>query len=184
MPMPASSASRAEWNRTSRPSSSILPVNVVWTPAMIFIKVDLPAPFSPTRPCTWPSNSSKSTSRKAATPPKDLEIASMRRRDAPAAPGVAVAAISASLLIGYHQSLEIRAGNACARPAREIQEIKPASDQEVIFHPLHAGRVVLGDDRTVGDDVLRDAGTGLLAADRRDTRHDRTAMDAAGGVAH
>ena len=48
------------------------------------IGVDLPAPFSPTRPCTWPSSSSKSTSRKAVTPPKDLEIASMRRRGAPA----------------------------------------------------------------------------------------------------
>ena len=33
-----------------------------WTPARIFISVDLPAPFSPTRPCTSPARSSRSTS--------------------------------------------------------------------------------------------------------------------------
>src|ERR687893_656027 len=41
------------------------------------------------------------------------------------------------------------------------------SDQEVVFHPLHAGGIGLGDHRAVGDDVLRDAYAGLLAADHR-----------------
>ena len=44
------------------------------TPAMIFISVDLPAPFSPTRPWISPARSAKSTSRSAATPPNDLEM--------------------------------------------------------------------------------------------------------------
>ena len=35
------------------------------TPAMIFISVDLPAPFSPTNPWISPGNSAKSTSRSA-----------------------------------------------------------------------------------------------------------------------
>src|ERR1700759_751665 len=39
---------------------------------MIFISVDLPAPFSPTRPWISPSRSEKSTARKAVTPPNVL----------------------------------------------------------------------------------------------------------------
>ena len=41
------------------------------------------------------------------------------------------------------------------------------SDQEVILHPLHPGGVGLGHDRTVGDDVLGNALSALLAADDR-----------------
>src|SRR3954467_5050479 len=44
------------------------------TPAMILISVDLPDPFSPTRQCTSPAESARSTSRSATTPPKCLEI--------------------------------------------------------------------------------------------------------------
>ena len=45
----------------------------VCTPAMIFIVVLLPAPFSPTRPWISPARREKSTSRRASTPPKDFE---------------------------------------------------------------------------------------------------------------
>jgi hypothetical protein len=41
---------------------------------MIFIRVDLPAPFSPTRPWISPAFSAKSTARRACTPPKDFEM--------------------------------------------------------------------------------------------------------------
>src|SRR5579859_1043575 len=41
---------------------------------MIFISVDLPAPFSPTRPWISPDESEKRTSRSAVTPPNDLVI--------------------------------------------------------------------------------------------------------------
>src|SRR5579883_2745693 len=41
---------------------------------MIFIRVDLPAPFSPTRPWISPALSAKSTARRACTPPKDFEM--------------------------------------------------------------------------------------------------------------
>src|SRR5882757_1411757 len=44
---------------------------------MIFIRVDLPAPFSPTRPWISPRRSTKSTSLSAATPPNDLEMPCM-----------------------------------------------------------------------------------------------------------
>ena len=42
------------------------------SPAMIFISVLLPAPFSPTRPWISPARSAKSTPRSASTPPKDF----------------------------------------------------------------------------------------------------------------
>src|SRR6185437_3501662 len=74
MPIPAASASRGEAKRTGRPSSRISPTYSGCTPAIIFIKVDLPAPFSPTRPWISPPWSEKSTSRKATAPPNALEI--------------------------------------------------------------------------------------------------------------
>src|SRR5690348_10816241 len=41
---------------------------------MIFISVDLPAPFSPTSPWISPGATAKSTDRRAATPPNVLVI--------------------------------------------------------------------------------------------------------------
>src|SRR3954464_11185799 len=74
MAMPAARASRADRNRVSRPSNAKRPVNSVCTPAMIFISVLFPAPFSPTRPWISPAESAKSTPRSAAMPPKALLI--------------------------------------------------------------------------------------------------------------
>src|SRR5436309_1225048 len=51
-------------SRTSRPASGR------WTPARILTSVDLPAPFSPTRPCTSPGKSAMSPSSSACTAPK------------------------------------------------------------------------------------------------------------------
>src|SRR5437763_1464514 len=51
-------------SRTSRPASGR------WTPARILTSVDLPAPFSPTRPCTSPGKSAMSPSSSACAAPK------------------------------------------------------------------------------------------------------------------
>src|SRR5579883_530131 len=124
---------------------------------MIFIRVDLPAPFSPTRPWISPARSTKSTSRRAATPPKDFEMPLIASR----------AGVSPD----------------AAEDASDIAAIWP-SDQEVILHPQHAGRIVLGHHRTVGDDVLGNAGPRLLAAgDGGHAGNDRAAMDAARRIA-
>src|SRR6266700_2061839 len=74
MAMPAARASRADRKRVSRPSSTKRPEKSVCTPAMIFISVLFPAPFSPTRPWISPANSAKSTPRSASTPPKAFVI--------------------------------------------------------------------------------------------------------------
>src|SRR5579862_1994261 len=144
MAMPAARASRVERKRVSLPSSMKRPENSGCTPAMIFINVLFPAPFSPTRPWISPGESAKSMPRRASTPPKALVICVSSRRGE----------------------------RSCG--------IASSSDQEVILHPLHAGRIRLGDDGSVGYHVLRNALAGLLAANHGgDARDDRPAMDTA-----
>src|SRR6202042_2729544 len=74
MPMLAAKASRVDRKRTSFPSTRMVPESAAWTPAMIFIIVLLPAPFSPARPWISPAFSVKSTFRSAWTPPNDFEM--------------------------------------------------------------------------------------------------------------
>src|SRR5258708_19348693 len=50
------------------------------TREMILISVDLPDPFSPTRQCTSPTSSVRSTLRSACTPPKRFDMADMSRK--------------------------------------------------------------------------------------------------------
>src|ERR1700741_5277255 len=80
MEIPAARASRVERKRVSFPSRTKRPENSGCTPAMIFISVLLPAPFSPTRPGISPAESAKSTRRNASTPPKVLLIPLSSRR--------------------------------------------------------------------------------------------------------
>src|SRR4051812_16694876 len=78
MPMPAPIASAGEENDSSRPSTSIVPESGFWTPYRIFISVDLPAPFSPTRACTVPRRTVTLTWSFAMTPGNRLPM-SVRR---------------------------------------------------------------------------------------------------------
>src|SRR6476661_3107842 len=50
------------------------------TPEMTLTSVDLPEPFSPTRQCTSPTSSVRSTSRSACTPPKRFEMPDISRK--------------------------------------------------------------------------------------------------------
>src|ERR1700722_14629432 len=113
---------------------------------MIFMSVDLPAPFSPTNPWISPGDSLKSTSRSAATPPNALVIPE----------------------------------------SSSSGGVTSGSDQEVRLHPHHPGRVRLGDDRAVGDDVLRNAARpGLFPGDNRcDAGNDGAPVNATGRIAH
>src|SRR3712207_288609 len=70
--MPLSRASWGDSNRTGSPSNEISPVSGGKTPVIALINVDLPAPLSPISATTSPERTSKSTSFKACTAPKDL----------------------------------------------------------------------------------------------------------------
>src|SRR5690625_2296456 len=72
--MPAAIASVVDENEKSFSSSAISPVSGNSAPARILIRVDFPAPFSPTRACTVPGRTSRSACRIARTAPKRFEI--------------------------------------------------------------------------------------------------------------
>src|SRR5215204_2262660 len=55
------------------PSHSTVPPSMGCTPAMVFTRVDLPAPLSPTRASTSPARTSRSMFFSAWTAPKRLE---------------------------------------------------------------------------------------------------------------
>src|SRR5579883_500242 len=72
MPMPAAAASRGEAKTTPSPSSTISPASGAMSPAIMFISVDLPAPFSPRMPTISPGHTSRSTASLAMVAPKTL----------------------------------------------------------------------------------------------------------------
>src|SRR5262245_24682272 len=76
MPCARASAGEAKWILV--PSKVIAPLSGASTPLMILIRVDLPAPLSPTRPVISPAAISIETSLSATTAPKLLLIASAR----------------------------------------------------------------------------------------------------------
>src|SRR5690606_28052931 len=59
---------------TGAPSMRIVPVSACSAPARILMRVDLPAPFSPTRAWTDPGGIVSCASRIARTPPYRLDI--------------------------------------------------------------------------------------------------------------
>src|ERR1700722_7426584 len=79
--MPALVASRGDAKRCGWPFTRISPSNWSINPAAIFIRVDLPAPFSPISAWISPARSSKSTFLKTGVGPKLLEIPRICRAD-------------------------------------------------------------------------------------------------------
>ena len=71
--MPKSAASSGSRIVTGLPSTAIDPLSGKTSPMSIFMRVDLPAPFSPRTPCISPRTSSMSTSSQALTEPYVLE---------------------------------------------------------------------------------------------------------------
>src|SRR3954449_6416131 len=68
--MPASSAALAERGATATPPSRTMPASRAKMPVSTLIRVDLPAPFSPTSAWTSPGISERETSSSAMTPAK------------------------------------------------------------------------------------------------------------------
>ncbi len=88
IPIPASSASKGSLNDFSSPSINIFPSYppVSWItdmPKRMFIRVDLPAPFSPTRPIISPGISEKLTSERTLFPKNSLPMFSIFRSGTP-----------------------------------------------------------------------------------------------------
>src|ERR1700676_5535637 len=80
--MPSRSAARGPSMSTRLPSTSISPESAGCAPERIFMSVDLPAPFSPTRACTSPATTSNVTPSSARTPGKVLTMSRICNRGA------------------------------------------------------------------------------------------------------
>src|SRR6267378_934298 len=87
MLMPSCCAARGVGMSTSAPFRRIRPASLWYTPARIFISVDLPAPFSPTSAWISPARRSKRQLRSAWTPGKSLLIPSISTSRSPTASG-------------------------------------------------------------------------------------------------
>ena len=72
IPMPAAMASFGEANWAFLPSIRISPSSGCSSPYRTFIRVDLPAPFSPSRACTWPGDTDRSIRSLATSEPNRL----------------------------------------------------------------------------------------------------------------
>ena len=89
MPIPASIASPGSWKCTSWPSMRILPSSGRYRPNRVFISVDFPAPFSPSRQWISPGSMTRSIESFAVKVPNRLVIpCSSSRTLLPPTPGV------------------------------------------------------------------------------------------------
>src|SRR5665647_2716932 len=81
--IPSASPPAVSWMLTSRPSKVTVPESLRYIPMRTFMRVDLPAPFSPTRACTVPGRTPRLTLSRATTPGKVLVMFSIRRMYSP-----------------------------------------------------------------------------------------------------
>ena len=133
--MPAARAAFGLWKMASRPSISTVPASGRYTPARIFISVDLPAPFSPVIACTEPRRPVRETSSSARVEPKSLRDGSNRhKRRRPAV----VRVEQDRLAHGqpgqsgqrWKQFLQLRLGQRRRQPIRVVQ-VRPVALVEV-----------------------------------------------------
>src|ERR1700722_19863680 len=79
--MPIDWARAGEGSSSARPPMSMVPESQESAPAATAIRVDFPAPFSPTSACTSPSTTSKLTPSSATTPGKVLTTSERLRTE-------------------------------------------------------------------------------------------------------
>src|SRR4051812_43382538 len=80
---PAARAAAGEESACEESSKLMSPASALSAPPMIRVRVDLPAPFSPTSAWISPRPTSSETPSRARTTPKRLETSATRSRSAP-----------------------------------------------------------------------------------------------------
>src|SRR4029453_13662318 len=111
--MPRRSASAGDEMETSAPLNRMLPASARYRPVRIFTRVDLPAPFSPTRPRTSPARTSKPTPLSTLAEPNALSIPRMYSSGARAAFARSDAEVTAhfrDVVFGDEQRIEVARG--------------------------------------------------------------------------
>jgi hypothetical protein len=77
--IPAAAASFTEWRVIRCPPATRLPASGWYSPVRILMRVDFPAPFSPSSACTDPGDMRSVAPFSARTPGKSLTSPSARR---------------------------------------------------------------------------------------------------------
>src|ERR1700722_20322902 len=139
--IPASSASRGLWGAKTSLPSLMAPPSDWCTPAKIFMRVDLPAPFSPTTPSTSPSSSERDTSLRTGTPRNALETRSISRRcgNAPPRPFESLSPSAFGHLIGpeavglHFRAVDILLGQKDMRPEFVLRDLRLVA-VEILIH--------------------------------------------------
>src|SRR3954447_2500751 len=135
--MPCARASSTLFGANGLPCRNIWPASGFWKPQMILIRVDLPAPLSPSRPSTSPFFRCRLTSLSAVTGPKRLATCSTRSTSSGAESGPAT--------VGAGVAASATAGMAPAR----------ARDEDVGGHRDHDRQAAV-EEQVVGVDPLQD----------------------------
>src|SRR5215210_3272841 len=179
MPMPRAFDSAGVENLTTSPRSSISPSSGVWTPERIFIRVLLPAPFSPTSPWISPGNSSKSTLSSAVAPPNRL----VTPRNARIGPGLFCSDASIDGSVGRSAGSVAVVSAMISRLACPTLLSQLRLVLHVVVQPDVSGCILFVDRTAVGADKLRNAALGHVGAgDGQVAGPNRAAMDAAARV--
>src|ERR1035437_7836126 len=110
--MPSARAAAGLLCATRWPAAVSVPESGFSAPVMTLIRVDFPAPFSPSSACTSPEPSENETPRRACTPAKDLVIA--------AASSSAIQTSIAGQAVGAQEIRRTRVGGGGSQPPRRL----------------------------------------------------------------
>ena len=123
VPMPSSSAVRGDEIAVSIPSIRIVPASGRFRPERMPIRVDLPAPFSPSRQCTSPRRSVRSMRSFASTPGNAFVI------PASSTIGVSVGSLTLVGSVCLKTRDNARGGQGCDPPRAVVRRRRGLLDQ-------------------------------------------------------
>src|SRR5829696_5300323 len=169
MPIPASIASPGLRLTCGTPSMVIVPSSGGSSPYRTFIRVDLPAPFSPSRQWISPGTTSRSMASFAISDPNRLVIPRRRRPVSASAAGDVPGAISVSTLslrLGLGLDLDLAADDVGLQGVQLGLELRRDLAVEVVER-REAGTLVLqrADVRLVAEAAVLGRGDGVLDRD-------------------
>src|ERR671916_390179 len=144
--MPRSRASRGEPKRTSSPSTSTFPSSCWWTPERILIRVDFPAPLSPSRHMTSPAPTLMEMSCRAMTCPKYFETFCTSISGVEGA-----VSISGGLRRFLADKVVDQHGDEQHRAEEDLEPVgvDPGEEDSLAYHPEDERPEHRADDRTV-----------------------------------
>src|SRR5262245_59902442 len=139
--IPAARASDGDAKVIGSPSSSIRPSSGGITPAMILIRVDLPAPFSPSTAWMRPARTVRSAPANACTPPYRFE-APCASNSVPRDRGGRAASAAAVTSVRLGLSHDLLRGEVDAAGRERVDDEEVVVLRRVVVRSLLHGRIL------------------------------------------